>query len=169
MADVPGIAFCAYDDSEWHNHHYIIVECEAGLETLSRDELMSALQQENVLARRYFYPGCHQMEPYRSMFPWAIFRLRNTRQLADRVLALPNGDSVSDGDIRNVCAILRLARRTPPRSAARCKVCLRAINDSLPRREAIGDPPAKPEDSRFRSRPRICAGRCDPISSQPFD
>ena len=44
------------------------------------------------------------------MFPWAIFRLRNTRQLADRVLALPNGDSVSDGDIRNVCAILRLAQ-----------------------------------------------------------
>ena len=42
LANVPGIAFCAYDDSEWHNHHYIIVECEAGLETLSRDELMSA-------------------------------------------------------------------------------------------------------------------------------
>ena len=110
LADVPGIAFSAYDDAESHNHHYIIVECEAGRETLSRDELMSVLQRENVLARRYFYPGCHQMEPYRSTFPWAIFRLRNTRQLADRVLALPNGDSVFECDIRNVCAILRLAQ-----------------------------------------------------------
>ncbi len=104
LADVPGIAFSAYDDAESHNHHYIIVECEAGRETLSRDELMSVLQRENVLARRYFYPGCHQMEPYRSTFPWAIFRLRNTRQLTDRVLALPNGDSVFERDIRNVCA-----------------------------------------------------------------
>ena len=36
---------------------------------LSRDELQRVLWAENVLARRYFFPGCHRMEPYRSLFP----------------------------------------------------------------------------------------------------
>ena len=30
-----------------------------------RDDLVAALHAENVLARRYFYPGCHRLEPYR--------------------------------------------------------------------------------------------------------
>ena len=38
---------------------------------ISRDELVQILQAENVLARRYFYPGCHRMEPYRSYYPHA--------------------------------------------------------------------------------------------------
>ena len=42
LANVPGIAFYAYDDAESHNYHYIVVECEGGEETLSRDELIAA-------------------------------------------------------------------------------------------------------------------------------
>ena len=34
---------------------------------LSRDQLQRVLWAENIVARRYFYPGCHRMEPYRSM------------------------------------------------------------------------------------------------------
>ena len=35
---------------------------------MDRDLLMKILHAENILARRYFYPGCHQMQPYRSYF-----------------------------------------------------------------------------------------------------
>ena len=77
---------------------------------LSRDELQRVLWAENVLARRYFFPGCHRMEPYRSLFPDAAERLPQTERLARRVLALPTGTSMDAG------AVATVAR---PRSAAR--------------------------------------------------
>ncbi len=40
--------------------------------------LVRVLHAENVLARRYFYPGCHEMEPYRSYFPHAGLVLPET-------------------------------------------------------------------------------------------
>jgi dTDP-4-amino-4,6-dideoxygalactose transaminase len=66
LKDIPGIKILRYENNEKQNFQYIVTEvdeCEAGL---SRDDLLKVLHAENVLARRYFYPGCHRMEPYRS-------------------------------------------------------------------------------------------------------
>ena len=57
--------------------------CQAGLQ---RDVLLEVLHGENVLARRYFYPGVHRMEPYRSTQPLVGSRLQETEALAQRVL-----------------------------------------------------------------------------------
>jgi dTDP-4-amino-4,6-dideoxygalactose transaminase len=62
-----------------------------------------------VLARRYFYPGCHRMEPYASTTPNAGSRLPVTERLAQRVLVLPTGTAVSPEQIKTICGILRLA------------------------------------------------------------
>ncbi|MGO9112925.1 MAG: aminotransferase class I/II-fold pyridoxal phosphate-dependent enzyme [Thermoguttaceae bacterium] len=110
LQDIPGISLCQYDRSERHNFHYIVLECNGDDRTLTRNELLAVLHMENVLARRYFYPGCHQMEPYRSMCPSAVFRLRNTRRLADRLLILPNGTTICEEHIRVISDILRLAQ-----------------------------------------------------------
>ena len=53
-------------------------EREAGL---TRDELVDTLFAENVLARKYFFPGCHNMEPYRSSFRHAALVLPETREV----------------------------------------------------------------------------------------
>src|SRR5262245_39741113 len=42
---------------------------------LTRDDLCALLWAENVLARRYFHPGCHRMAPYSSLDPDAAARL----------------------------------------------------------------------------------------------
>ena len=60
-----------YDEKERNNYQYVVVDVDAESYGMSRDRLVQALHAENVLARRYFYPGCHQMEPYRSYFPHA--------------------------------------------------------------------------------------------------
>ena len=76
---------------------------------VSRDDLVRVLHAENVLARRYFYPGCHEMEPYRSYFPHAGLLLPETERLTQRVMSLPTGTAVGPEEIETVCAIIRLA------------------------------------------------------------
>src|SRR4029077_16104459 len=53
------------------NHQYVVVEIDAHRFGLSRDLVYRILHAEKVIARRYFYPGCHRMEPYRSTDPEA--------------------------------------------------------------------------------------------------
>jgi len=62
----------------------------------SRDEIVAALQAENILARKYFWPGAHRMQPYQSLYPHAGLLLPNTRKVADRVVVLPNGTALPD-------------------------------------------------------------------------
>ena len=67
LRDIAGARVLTYDETESCNYQYIVLELdEAVTRIVSRDELWRILTAENVMARRYFYPGCHRMEPYRS-------------------------------------------------------------------------------------------------------
>jgi len=105
----PGISLKEYDASERRNYQYIVVEVDETNATLNRDELVAVLQAENVLARKYFWPGCHRMEPYKSYFPNAHLLLPNTEKLAARMMVLPTGQAVSAENVRKVCAIIHAA------------------------------------------------------------
>jgi dTDP-4-amino-4,6-dideoxygalactose transaminase len=67
------------------------------------------LWAERVLARRYFFPGCHRMEPYRSYYPHAGLLLPHTEEVAGRVIVLPTGTAVSTDEVEAVCALIRFA------------------------------------------------------------
>ena len=71
---------------------------------MTRDELMQILHRENVLARRYFYPGCHRMKPY----SLSHLTLVETERVSDRVLSLPTGTSITPYDISTICGMIRL-------------------------------------------------------------
>lgn len=109
LASIPGLSLIDYDETERCNYQYIVLEVDPYLTRLSRDELIEVLVSENVLARRYFYPGCHRMEPYRSYFPHANLVLRATDVVAQRVLLLPTGTSIGQAEIREICQVLRIA------------------------------------------------------------
>ncbi len=109
LAGVPGLRLITHDESESCNYQYILVDVDAAEAGLTRDELMKVLWAENVRARRYFYPGCHRMEPYRSYYPHSQLLLPNTEYVAQRVLVLPTGTSVEEEEVEQVCSILRLA------------------------------------------------------------
>lgn len=109
IATVPGISLLAHDSAEQHNYQYVVAEVDPAVASLDRDELVTVLHAENVLARRYFWPGCHRMEPYRSLQPNAHLLLPVTERIASRVLVLPTGQSVSAESIGSICGILRTA------------------------------------------------------------
>lgn len=85
------------------NDHYVVIEVDQAKSGLSRDGLMKVLHAENIFARRYFYPGCHRMEPYLSQNPRPRTDLPVTEFTAERVLCLPTGTSVTAGDIAVIC------------------------------------------------------------------
>jgi dTDP-4-amino-4,6-dideoxygalactose transaminase len=114
LQGIPGIALVAYDETERSNYQYIILEVAEAEAGLTRDELVQVLFAENVLARRYFFPGCHQMEPYHSHFPHASVILPETEKLCRRVVALPNGTSVDEPAISRICDIIRTAVSNAP-------------------------------------------------------
>jgi dTDP-4-amino-4,6-dideoxygalactose transaminase len=106
---IPGLRLIQYDEREQSNYQYIVVEIDAHEAGLHRDELLQVLHADNVLARRYFYPGCHRMETYRSYFPHAGLLLPETEMLAERVLVLPTGTALSEEDVCAICEIVRTA------------------------------------------------------------
>ena len=106
LANVPGISFALYDEAEKCNYQYVVIEVDEDIAGVSRNILDDILWAENVLVRRYFYPGCHRMEPYRTDDPQACVRLPQTERLANRVLCLPTGSAVSSSEITTICALI---------------------------------------------------------------
>lgn len=109
LRDLAGVTLINYDQREKCNYQYVVLEIDESITHVTRDQIVDILRAENVLARRYFYPGCHRMEPYRSYFPHARLVLPETESLANRVLSLPAGTAVGPDEIRKICQIMRLA------------------------------------------------------------
>jgi dTDP-4-amino-4,6-dideoxygalactose transaminase len=108
LAGVPGLSLVAYDGHERSNRQYVVALIDPDC-PLQRDELHTVLWAERILARRYFTPGCHRMEPYRSLYPRAAEGLPNAEALLARTLVLPTGQATSLDDVDVVCDVIRTA------------------------------------------------------------
>jgi dTDP-4-amino-4,6-dideoxygalactose transaminase len=109
LAGLPGLSLYKYDEAEKNNFQYLIVEVDPQASPLSRDELVEVLHAENVIARRYFTPGCHRSGPYRDMPRRKSERLPVTEQLCDTLLSLPTGAGVTTAEIAAIGDIIRTA------------------------------------------------------------
>jgi len=107
FSSIPGFKLVEYSEQEKQNFQYIVVEVDEDVCGISRDKIVEVLHANNIIARRYFYPGCHRMEPYRSYFPHASLLLPETEKVAGRVILLPTGTTVGDNHIRTISEIIR--------------------------------------------------------------
>ena len=114
LAGLKGVKLLSYDERERCNFQYIVLEVDPEVTGVHRDWLIEILHAENVIARRYFYPGVHRMEPYRSYFPHAGMLLPVTEALAQRVLVLPTGTAMGEAEVDKLCAIIRACIENGP-------------------------------------------------------
>jgi dTDP-4-amino-4,6-dideoxygalactose transaminase len=119
LGGLRGLSVIEYDERERNNYHYVIVEVDEARAGLSRDQIVRVLEAENVLARRYFTPGVHRMEPYLAEQPMAGLVLPVTRKLAETVMALPTGATLSAADVDRVCDVIETAMAHAPEVAKR--------------------------------------------------
>ncbi len=106
LARIPHLSLYVPGEGEAMNYQYVAVEV-GEVAPLSRDELVKQLHERQILARRYFFPGCHRMEPYRSLYPKQREALPETDRLCGRMMVLPTGASISTDDVHRVCAAIR--------------------------------------------------------------
>jgi dTDP-4-amino-4,6-dideoxygalactose transaminase len=106
LAGLEGVKLISYDENESCNYQYVVLEIDPAQTIVTRDELIQVLYRENVLARRYFYPGCHRTAPYNTTE--SPLSLPETERICDRVLSLPTGTAVSPADVTTICEIIRI-------------------------------------------------------------
>lgn len=107
LTGIPGIRLYEYDQNELNNYQYVIAQVDEVEFGSSRDMLLKALSDQGVLARRYFSPGCHAMEPYISLYPGTADLLPVTETVGQQVLALPTGTQLGASEIREICSFIQ--------------------------------------------------------------
>jgi len=106
LVGIPGLRLMPYDEAERNNWQYVILEVDPECPA-TRDEIVAELHRHNVLARKYFWPGCHRMKPYRDLQPHAGLMLPHTETVAARVIVMPTGTALETDDVVRISDIVR--------------------------------------------------------------
>lgn len=106
LRGIPGIELLPFPAPEETNCHHVTVVVDPDAAGLDRDALKAVLEAENVLARRYFHPGCHRIPPHDEL---PTPPLPVTERALARCLSLPTGTAVTAADAAAVGQLIRLA------------------------------------------------------------
>ena len=106
LSDLTGIKILLFNEDERNNYQYVVMVVDNNC-PVGRDEILAALRAEKVLARRYFWPGCHKMKPYQELYPHAGLLLPHTQEIASRVVVLPTGRAVTGEAVHTIASIIR--------------------------------------------------------------
>lgn len=100
-----GVSMLTFDETELNNYQYAVIEVDPSFGA-GRDAVVDQLHSENVLARKYFWPGCHRMEPYAGQLDQHLPHLARTEEVAERVIVLPTGTAVTPEDCTTIAGIV---------------------------------------------------------------
>lgn len=109
LEDIPGIYPVKPTGVTFSNYQYLVCCVDEHEFGLPRNLLIELLKAENVIARRYFYPGLHRSLPYVNELPDYQNRLPNTDSLCASCIQFPIGALVTIQDVEQICSILRRA------------------------------------------------------------
>ena len=107
LTNIDGLRVFPLSSQNAANWQYVVIELDTAAFGSSRDDVLQRLHANGIRARRYFYPGCHKMQPYLQDWVHRSDHLINTERLCQRVLCLPTGTSIDETDIAQVCQIIR--------------------------------------------------------------
>lgn len=113
FAHIPGLRLVEPANVSKTNHQYVVVEVNEDAFGVSRDQLARALKAENVIARRYFYPGAHRCLPWVERNSGGV-ALPNTESLCTRIMQFPIGALVSDDDVARIGELLQKISNSAP-------------------------------------------------------
>jgi dTDP-4-amino-4,6-dideoxygalactose transaminase len=103
---IPGIKLVKPRGVTRSNYQYVVCEIDRENFGISRDSLIEVLKAENVMARRYFYPGTHNSAEYRNNLSLYDNSLSVTNYLSDVCIQLPIGAMVDSNTVRKICEVI---------------------------------------------------------------
>ena len=84
------------------NFHSYPILIEEGF-PIKRDQLCDIFWRENILTRRYYFPGCHRMSLFRT---FEEVHLPVTDSVSERILCLPCFPEMTHDEVGIVCDVL---------------------------------------------------------------
>jgi dTDP-4-amino-4,6-dideoxygalactose transaminase len=102
LSGVSGIRLCKPQTGVKSNYAYFPVVFDGY--KMSRDEVFEKLKNNNIYARKYFYPLTNSFECYRGRFD--IEKTPVAKYIAARVLTLPLYADLSLDDVDRICNII---------------------------------------------------------------
>ena len=89
------------------NYQYLLVEIIQIDNPLDiREKIIESLHQKGYLARKYFWPSCHKMQPYVNDSSHTPIPLVQTELVANRVIVLPTGFGINNQNLDEMVSIL---------------------------------------------------------------
>ena len=107
LREVPGIKLMPSSFAEGYNFQYFNLEILKDEFGISRNQLLNVLKAENILSRRYFYPGMHRTPPFCNESGSPVNSLPNTDLVCSRIMQLPVGQNISEDDVQKICFVIR--------------------------------------------------------------
>ena len=102
LSDVDGIKLSKQPSSVKSNYAYFPVVFDGY--KVSRDEIVMRLKEQNIFARKYFYPLTNAFECYKDRFD--VNKTPVAEYIADRVLTLPLYADLALEDVNRICDII---------------------------------------------------------------
>lgn len=106
LKNVDGIRLIQTTGQEVANYSYfpVLVEPEY---PLSRDELYQRLKEDNIFARRYFYPLISEFSMYRGMISAKRDNLPVANIIAEKVICLPIYPALTNEDVIRITEMIK--------------------------------------------------------------
>lgn len=104
LIGIDGIKLCAPQDGVVSNYAYFPVVFDGFKYT--RDEVAACLGNENIIARKYFYPLVNEYTCYKELHTADVTKTPIAKHIADRVLTLPLYADLSMEDVDKICDLV---------------------------------------------------------------
>lgn len=100
LKDLPGIRLPPVEKDVKSNYSYFPVLIEEKFSGYTRNEMYNYLKDNNIYARKYFYPLTNEFECYKNLFNSSLTPIAS--KVSNRVLTLPLYSSMTNDDVDRV-------------------------------------------------------------------
>lgn len=104
LSGIKGIKLCKKQEGVISNYSYFPVVFNGY--KFTRDEVFEKLKNENIVARKYFYPLVNEYDCYKNLSTADVKMTPIAKHIADKVLTLPLYADLSIQDIDKICDII---------------------------------------------------------------
>lgn len=106
LGNIDGIKLCKDQEDVLHNYAYFPVIFDKEKCGVDRDEVATKLQENNIFARKYFYPLTSDFEIYQKTYGTDRVNVPVAKDLADNVLTLPLYADLLVEDVERICNVI---------------------------------------------------------------
>ena len=104
LHDVSGLKICYDQLGVKHNYAYFPIVFDGYKYT--RDEVYERLKQNNIIARKYFYPLTNAFQCYENYPTAGAWKTPVAKYIAERILTVPLYSDLSIADVNRICDII---------------------------------------------------------------